>query len=111
MELEDIARMAVVLTGGCVMGAGFVILNARRRFYQHIQLPAAARAMVTMALVNSLVLVYVTAVLMERWGETLSWRWAVALAVFAAKAWFFHDLRSAELEQERRHLYGDTRSP
>jgi hypothetical protein len=107
MDFQDAARIIVVLTGGCVIGAGFAILLARRRFYQDADLPMAARAMLSLCAVNTLVLAYVTAVLVERWGENLSWRWVLALAIFALKGWFFHDLRATEIEQERRRLYGE----
>ena len=100
----DAARIAVIFFGGAVVGAGWPILWHRAHFYRQIQLPDACVAMWLLAVVNALVLTFISFVLIDRWGDPLSWRWPVAIAIFGLKGWFFLLLRKAGLEQERRVL-------
>lgn len=101
----DVWRVVVIVGGGIVVGIGCAWLMERARFYKREELPTGARAMYALIGVNALVMVFITLVLLERWGQPLSWRWAVALAIFTFKAYFFIGLRDAGFEQERRLLF------
>ena len=106
----DVIRSAGVFFGGAVVGGGAIILHERAQHYKR-ELGdwgrTPQRAMYTLAVVNGLVLAFITTVLLSKWGEALTWRWPAAMAIFSLKALFFRDLRATGLEQERRALYGD----
>lgn len=100
-ELANLARIFVIFGGGVVVGAGVGILRARAQFYGSIGIVNLERAMYALAVVNVAALTYVSLTLVvDRWGEPLSWRWGLAVVIFAAKAWFFHLLNDGMLKQE-----------
>jgi hypothetical protein len=104
LHLINVFRFAVIFFGGAVIGAGVVILQGRAAFYRSIDLPAGARAMQALSVMNILVLGFITSVLLARWEMSLSWYAPAAACVFACKGIFFWLLRRAGLEQERRIL-------
>lgn len=104
-EIANLLRVLVIFTGGGVVGVGCVILWERAAFYRRLDIPAAPRAMYALMLVNAFVMAFIAAVLIDRWDDPLSWRWALAIGVFVVKGFFFHQLRATGLEQERRQLY------
>lgn len=100
-ELANLARIFVIFSGGAVVGAGAGILRARARFYGSIGIVSLERAMYALLVVNVLALSYVSLTLVsDRWDEPLSWRWGLAVLIFAAKAWFFRLLNAGMLKQE-----------
>jgi MFS family permease len=106
-DVWNLARVLVVIGGGMVAGGGTVILLERAHFYRRRHMPQAIVAMRALIGVNLTVMVYVAAVLIDRWDDPPSWRLFGAVLVFALKGVFFHALRNTGLEQERRELYPD----
>lgn len=104
---SDLLRVLVIFVGGVIVGGGTVILLARARFYQKRGLPQAACAMYFLIVANALVLTFIAQSIITHWGEDVTWRVPLAVAIYTAKAGFFHNLRGAGLEQERRILYGE----
>lgn len=109
IQLANVVRFLVIFSGGIVIGSGFVILTTRAKWYDRLGLPEGARAMRVLAVMNALVLAFVTGALLDRWDQSLSWRTPAAAIIFATKGLFFHLLRQAGLEQERRMMRGDFR--
>src|SRR3954451_12647926 len=107
IQLTNLVRFLVIFSGGIIIGSGFVILATRAKWYDRLGLPEGARAMRVLAFMNALVLAFITGALLDRWDQALSWRTPAAALVFATKGTFFHLLRKAGLEQERRMMRGD----
>jgi len=108
VTLPDLLRTLVIFTGGTICGGGTVILMARARFYKRRDLPQAAVAMYFLVAANALVLSYITTGLITHWGNPTTWRLPLAMGIYLMKGLFFHNLRGAGLEQDRRILYGET---
>lgn len=106
LHLADAFRVVTVAFGGFVVGGGFAILRERARYYGRNKLTVAVHCMQVLAVMNALVLTYVTLVLMDRWNEALSWRWGFAVLIFASKSYFFVLLRRVGVEQEMRAAMG-----
>lgn len=108
-DIADVVRVAALVYGGVVVGLGLGVLRDRARMWRHLT-PAgrtrwhdpAWRAAFLLAVVNLLVMAYISAVLISRWHHALSWRWALAFLIFTVKARLLWDIRLATLEQERR---------
>lgn len=108
MDISNAARVAVIAFGGAVVGVGFAVLRERARHYSRLRLPHAVAAMGMLAVMNASVLAYIAAVLViDRWNESLSWRWWAAVFIFASKSVFFYLLALAGVEQDRRELFDD----
>lgn len=107
MSIVNLLRIAVILLGGSVVGTGFAVLLERARFYARNDLPNGRRAMALLAAMNVVVMLYLTFILIQRWDDPLTWRWGGALLIFLLKGSFFHELRMAGIEQDRRQLFGE----
>lgn len=105
MDVPDILRMIVMVLGGAVVGAGFPIMRMRATQYKEINISHGAYACWWLMIVNILALGFIASLLIDRWGQELSWRWWVAFAVFSAKGAMFYHLRAATLEEHRRRVF------
>ena len=106
----DFFRSAAIGLGGLVVGGGSMVLFERARFYDRHDLVMARRAMLLLLAVNALVLTFVAAVLIDRWGDEATWRLGAAFLIFMLKGWFFLELYRTGMEQERRALRSGERS-
>lgn len=102
MDLDNVVRVGVLIVGGAIVGAGWVVLGERSAFYHRLGIRDASRAMLALSIVNLLVMTFIALVLIDRWDHALSWRTGLATAVFASKATFFFLLWRTGVEQERR---------
>lgn len=104
MELADAVRLLILAYGGAVVGMGLRVLFERAQHYRREGLHDGARSMYALMVTNTLVMSFVAVVLIQRWGDLLSWPSVIALGIFTSKALHFLWLFRLGNQQERRLL-------
>lgn len=116
VELSNWLRIFAIFLGGFVVGFGTITLRNRARWYcQQLDDPRTAKigkqAMNALAIVNLLVLSYITSTVLSHWDAPLTFRTPLALTVFSVKAFFFWRLRQLAEAQEREYVFGGRPRP